>query len=250
MKPVAQEPALIDRVRESIVAAIVDGTLRTGERLAQEELARRLGVSRQPVSHALNVLKEQGVLIELGRKGLTVAPIESERLVQLYQVRGRLDALAAGLAARRALAGTADTALMTELDTLIAEQRDPDRDGDFAARVEADVAFHIAIYRLSGNPVIEETTRPQWVHFRRSMQAVLAAPGEHGTVWRQHWAIFRAIRRGDAETAERLALEHADTAADRTATRLKAEETHRTEARGTEAHGTKAYGAEARRTGT
>lgn len=227
MKPFAQEPALTERVRESIVAAIVDGTLRTGERLAQEDLAKRLGVSRQPVSHALNVLKEQGILVELGRKGLTVAPIEAERLVQLYQVRGRLDALAAGLAARRVLADAAEPDIMTEIEALIAEQRDPARAGDFARQVEADVAFHVAIYRLSGNPVIEETARPQWAHFRRSMQAVLGQPDAHPPVWRQHWTIYSAIRRGDADGAERLALDHADTAAARTGARLKQEEAQR-----------------------
>jgi DNA-binding FadR family transcriptional regulator len=90
--------------------------------------------------------------------------------------------------------------------------------------VEADVAFHIAIYRLSANPVIEEMARPQWIHFRRSMQTSLEQPGTHAPVWRQHKAIFNAIRSGDAIAAERLALEHAEHAADRTSAWLKAAE--------------------------
>jgi DNA-binding GntR family transcriptional regulator len=227
MKPFAQEPALTERVRDAILGAIIDGTFRSGDRLAQEDLALRLGVSRQPVSHALNVLKEQGVLVELGRKGLTVAPIEAERLCHLYQVRGRLDALAAGLAATRVRAGGAPSDVIREIEDLIAEQTDPSRAGDFARRVEADVAFHIAIYRLSANPVVEEMARPQWVHFRRSMQAVLDQPGAHAPVWRQHRAIFGAIRTGDAIAAERLALEHTESAAARTAARLKAGEPQR-----------------------
>ena len=231
MKPFAQEPALTERVRDAILSAIVDGTFRSGDRLAQEDLAQRLGVSRQPVSHALNVLKEQGILIELGRKGLTVAPIEPARLRHLYQVRGRLDALAAGLSARRVQAGEAPAAVLAEIVALIAEQSDPSRAGDFAHRVEADVAFHIGIYRLSGNPVIEETARPQWVHLRRSMQAVLAGPDMHSPVWRQHKAIYEAIRAGDADAAERLSLDHTETAAARTAARLEAEEIPREEAR-------------------
>jgi len=227
MKPFAQEPALTERVRDAILGAIVDGTFRTGDRLAQEDLAQRLGVSRQPVSHALNVLKEQGILIELGRKGLTVAPIEAERLGQLYAVRGRMDALAAGLAARRVRGGDAPADLIREIEGLISEQSNPERAGGFARCVEADVAFHVAIYRLSANPVIEEIARPQWVHFRRSMQAVLEQPDAHAPVWRQHKAIFSAIRKGDAITAEQLALEHTETAAARTAARLKAGEPQR-----------------------
>lgn len=80
-------PALAERVRDAIVDSILQGTYRAGERLAQEKLAEELGVSRQPVSHALNVLKEQGVLVTLGRKGLTVAPMDPALVVQLYQIR-------------------------------------------------------------------------------------------------------------------------------------------------------------------
>ncbi|MFC3229830.1 GntR family transcriptional regulator [Marinibaculum pumilum] len=224
MKPFAPEPALTERVRDAIVGAIVDGTFQAGERLAQEDLAQRLGVSRQPVSHALNVLKEQGILVELGRKGLTVAPVEPERLCHLYAVRGRLDALAAGLAAARVAAGTAPAGPLAEVEALLVEQSAPRGSGDFAAKVDADVAFHTAIYRLSGNPVIEEVARPHWVHFRRSIQAVLADPGEHPLVWRQHCAIFDAIRAGDAGAAEHLSLDHAETAAERTAARLTKEQ--------------------------
>jgi DNA-binding FadR family transcriptional regulator len=138
-----------------------------------------------------------------------------------------LDALAAGLAAMRVRAGGAPSDVIREIEDLIAEQTDPSRAGDFARRVEADVAFHIAIYRLSANPVVEEMARPQWVHFRRSMQAVLDQPGAHAPVWRQHRAIFGAIRTGDAIAAERLALEHTESAAARTAARLKAGEPQR-----------------------
>ena len=83
MKSLTNNPVLIDQVRDAIVGAIVEGDLRPGERLAQEDIARQLGVSRQPVSHALNVLKQQGVLVELGRKGLTVAPMEAWLLVTI-----------------------------------------------------------------------------------------------------------------------------------------------------------------------
>jgi DNA-binding GntR family transcriptional regulator len=221
MRPVAQEPALTVRVRDAIVSAIVDGTLRTGDRLAQEDLAARLGVSRQPVSHALNLLKEQGILVELGRKGLTVAPMDPDRLVQLYQVRGALDALAARLAAERVGQSAVPKSALDPLDALIAQQSDPARAGDFVQRVEADVTFHVTLYELSGNPAIEEVARPHWVHFRRSMQAVLVDPGIYPPVWQQHRAIFRAVAAADAEAAERLAREHAQTAATKTAARLR-----------------------------
>ena len=86
MKPIATQPVLIDQVYERLVESIADGSLLPGSRIRQEELAERLGVSRQPVSHALQLLKHQGLLIESGKRGLTVAPLDAGRIVDLYQV--------------------------------------------------------------------------------------------------------------------------------------------------------------------
>jgi DNA-binding GntR family transcriptional regulator len=70
------QPALIDRAYEQLVEAIADGTLAPGQRIRQEELGRALGVSRQPISHALQLLKQQKLVEENGRRGLIVSEIE------------------------------------------------------------------------------------------------------------------------------------------------------------------------------
>ena len=101
MEPLALIPNLIEQVHLRLVDAIADGTLAPGERLTQEEVAQRLSVSRQPVSHALQLLKRQGLAVEIGKRGLAVAPVEPNRMRDLYQVRGALDGLAARLAAER-----------------------------------------------------------------------------------------------------------------------------------------------------
>ena len=60
MEPLSLPPLLIDRVYLRLVDAIADGTLAPGVRFTQDELAQRLSVSRQPVSHALQLLRRQG----------------------------------------------------------------------------------------------------------------------------------------------------------------------------------------------
>src|SRR5260370_7074972 len=99
--PLDPQPALIDRAYERLVEAIADGTLAPGQRIRQEELGRMLGVSRQPVSHALQLLKQQKLVEESGRRGLTVCTVDAASIRELYQVRTALDALAARLAAER-----------------------------------------------------------------------------------------------------------------------------------------------------
>jgi len=226
MKPFPTAPVLTEQVRHAIVDAIVAGDLRAGERLAQEDIARRLGVSRQPVSHALRVLREQGVLVDLGRKGLTVAPMEAPRLRALYAVRGALDALAAREAAARVARGEADPEVVAALRALLDRQRaQPARKRKLTALVDDDVRFHVCLYRLSGNPVLEEISEPQWVHFRRCMHAVLEDRALRGEVWPEHAEILEAVLAGDAERAARLAENHARRAGEMTADRLAGQNT-------------------------
>ena len=70
MIPLDPTPNLIDQVYARILDGIVDRTLPPGHRIRQNELAEQLGVSRQPVSHALHLLHRQGLVAESGRQGL------------------------------------------------------------------------------------------------------------------------------------------------------------------------------------
>src|SRR5258708_22640298 len=101
MTPLDPSPNLIDQVYERILAGITDRTLPPGHRIRQNELAERLGVSRQPVSHALHLLYRQGLVAESGRKGFEVTRLDPRRIRQLYEVRGAIDALAARRTGRR-----------------------------------------------------------------------------------------------------------------------------------------------------
>src|SRR2546429_5455464 len=99
LTPLDPLPNLIDQVYARILEAITDRTLPPGHRIRQNELAEKLGVSRQPVSHALHLLYRQGLVAESGRRGFEVIQLDPERIRQLYEVRGAVDALAAKLGA-------------------------------------------------------------------------------------------------------------------------------------------------------
>lgn len=214
-------PALIDQVHDQLVSAIATGRLAPGQRLTQESVASLLGVSRQPVSHALQILKRRGLLIEHGRRGLAVAPLEAGRIEALYQIRAVLDGLAARLAAKRCASNGATAAERTALTNTLAAgealletaDRGADQSAAIAGLVEADVAFHGAIHALSGNPEIARTVAEQWPQFMRSMGFVLTASERAPIIWRQHRAIAEAILAGDAEAAEHLSRTHAEAAA-------------------------------------
>lgn len=216
-------PALIDQVHDRLLAAIIDGSLAPGARLTQESVAADLGVSRQPVSHALQVLKRRGLVMEHGRRGLMVAPIDAARLIALYQVREVLDGLAAGLAAARVARGDASVAERADLEAALARGLALRPGVSMTERVEADVGFHSSIHRLSGNTAITETVAEMWPHFMRSMAIILADGGIRTRVWDEHAGIVAAVLAGDPHQAERLARAHTADAARATGIRLAAQ---------------------------
>jgi DNA-binding GntR family transcriptional regulator len=220
MKPITSQPVLIDQVYQRLVESIADGSLVPGGRIRQEELADRLGVSRQPVSHALQLLKHQGLLTESGKRGLIVAPLDASRILDLYQLRTVLDALAARLAAQRIAIGSADPSQCRLLEQALEHGASLRPDRSTSAFIQSDVDFHTAIYRLSGNSAVEETVSAQWPHLKRSMGVVLDNPDERLLVWQEHTAIVRFILAGDTASAEAAAHDHASRAGSATAKRL------------------------------
>ncbi|MEK9828504.1 MAG: GntR family transcriptional regulator, partial [Rhodospirillales bacterium] len=145
MLKIEPKPDLVAQTRAAIRGAIIAGELPPRSPLAQEDLASKFGVSRQPISHALAMLKQEGLVVDRGRKGQMVAPIDPEKLLALYQVRGALDRLAARLAATNAHKSSSGLLEIVDRGTDALNKRSVED------LVSADIAFHSALYELSGN---------------------------------------------------------------------------------------------------
>ncbi len=192
-------PDLVDQVYRALLDAISSGSLVPGDRLTQEDIAERLAVSRQPVLQALRLLKRDGLVQDAPGRGLLVTPLDPAWIAQVYEVRGALDALAGRLAAER----------RAVLDPKLVEQgRRAARGRNVEAMIEADVAFHSALYAASGNPLIGQSAQLHWVHLRRVMGAVLQHARQREAIWDEHAAIASAIADGNAERATRLIDQH------------------------------------------
>ena len=221
LEVVSMQPALIDQVHDRLLTAIVDGSLAPGRRLTQDGIAEMLGVSRQPVSHAIQVLKRRGLLVESGKRGISVARIDGRRILDLYRVREALDGLAAELGAARVRAGRVPAQEIATAQSSLVVGFALAENAAIATFIDADVAFHANVYRLSGNSAIAETVSEQWPHFRRSMGLVLATPDVRARVWSEHAAILEAIVAGDAAEAGRRARGHTARAGEETSRRIE-----------------------------
>ena len=206
---------LVEQVYVAIKANILEGVLSPETHLRQEDLAEPLGVSRQPISHALALLEREGLITDFGRKGKMVARVDPARLLNLYQVRGVLDGLAASLCAKNV-----SPELQETLDQIIEDGHKAQRSKSIKALAEADIKFHRTLYTYSGNPEITKTADASWSHLVRSMHQVLENHHLHKGIWEDHQRIAEAIFIGDQQLSQELATHHADSAGQMTFTRL------------------------------
>jgi len=217
MRPLLPEPDLSERIHDAVLEAICSGELKSGTRITQGELAQQFGVSRQPVLQAMMLLRREGFLVDAGRKGVCVAPLDVQQARHLYVVRGALDGAAARLAATNYTPHLAQRGRQ-----LLEVGRRAVASGNIPSVIEADIDFHLFVYEASGNPVIGETAQPHWQHLRRVMAAALGAEDLRVSVWDEHEGILRALEEGQVAEAEALARGHTEQMADILTGRLKA----------------------------
>ncbi|NMG32609.1 GntR family transcriptional regulator [Aromatoleum evansii] len=216
MKILETQPKLVEQVHKAILEEISGGRLRPGSRIIQEQIAKELGVSRQPVQQALALLRNQGVLRDAPGRGLLVAPLDVRYVRNMYDMRAVIE----GLACRRAAELNAKQA-KAKGPALIRAGRKAVAAGSYNEMIAADMAFHHFIYAMSENPFVAPAMEAHWTNTQRVMGEVLTNEEQPRNVWGQHEAILEAIAAGDAQKAEELGRQHISQAADFMIARLQ-----------------------------
>jgi DNA-binding FadR family transcriptional regulator len=206
--------SLSDQVIARLRQQITSGAWPVGSRIPTEpELVTQLGVARNTVREAVRALAHNGLLdIRQGSGTWVVATSELAGVMQrrfatadpghVTELRGTLEAAAAGFAARR----RTDEDLEL-LDRLLARRERAWASGDRDAFVDADSAFHLAVVSASHNEVLAELYADLGQVIRDSLREHVGAelrPADY----QDHARLLEAIRAGDPTTATAEATAH------------------------------------------
>lgn len=198
----------MNRAYEQLYELIVHGRLPPGARIAEGTLAETLGVSRTPVREALQRLRQEGLLIEVGggaglRGRLAVAPLERERMEELYALAAAIEGLAVRGLSKVEVAQREELARGLEKTERAfhaeARRRAPEYDSLF----ELHRAFHHALVEAAAGPetrAVLRTIRPQMDRYEW-FYAPMAGPDFTPTRV-EHGAIVEAVRHGNARELE------------------------------------------------
>jgi DNA-binding GntR family transcriptional regulator len=203
IRPVARPVPLRQSVYEALVELIVAGGLQPGQHLVESELARQLGVSRQPVREALHRLEAEGWIDLRPSQGAFVHVPTDHEVDQLLDVRELLEGATARLAARAATPEAVATLRATWQEGAEAVES-----GDVARTVAANNDFHAAVAELAGNTVLAELSEIVGRRVRWYYRQVAPARGHES--WAEHAELVAAIEAGDEDQAAALARVHTE----------------------------------------
>ena len=151
---------LRDVVFENLRSAILEGKLKSGQRLMEVQLAEQLGVSRTPVREAIRKLELEGLVVMLPRKGAYVANISVKDLMDVLEIRASLEGLGASLAAERR-----NDEDIKNLEELEVEFEEAVRTQNIDMLLKKDIEFHECIFKAANNKKLEKMINTLWDHF-------------------------------------------------------------------------------------
>tara|TARA_Y100000385_G_scaffold115957_1_gene120649 strand:+ start:6488 stop:7138 length:651 start_codon:yes stop_codon:yes gene_type:complete len=147
----AQKISTVQRIETELMDEISVGELPPGTRLDEAKLAERFGVSRTPIREALSRLTAQGILVPGEKRGVFVAEYSREELSQIFEAMHEIESTCAKIASQRLSFFARSEIELAQTECMVAANA-----GNRMGYLRANEAFHMAIYKATGNPYMAE----------------------------------------------------------------------------------------------
>jgi DNA-binding GntR family transcriptional regulator len=200
--------SIADQIFDQLERDILTGKYKRGELLSEQRLAEDLGVSRTPVREAVRRLEQEDMIEDSGR-GLVVVGISKEDMPDMYEIRMRIEGLAAQRAAER-ITGDELREMGDILDMqgfFIEKQSKTDSDNSDKIK-DLDSQFHELLYRCSGSKPLCDILIPMHRKMTKFRKASVRKKSRASASLQEHLAIFEALKAHDGEQASALMMQH------------------------------------------
>jgi DNA-binding GntR family transcriptional regulator len=204
MSSVVNNVALFEAADGVIRKLIFSRTLKPGERIDEQALARDLGISRTPLREALKVLHNEGLVTLVPRRGCFVTQLTGRDFEEIYGMIGLLESAAAGRAAARAT--PADAARLRKITQRMVQMAD---ERNYKKYFDANLAAHALLLEIAGNAWQKKT-----IEYLRGIcrlwprASVADIPGRLEESLREHQELLHAVEANAAARAEDIMRRH------------------------------------------
>jgi DNA-binding GntR family transcriptional regulator len=186
-------------VYEELRQDIIDGKLKPGQKIIMSEIAKKYGLSEIPVREAVRRLESDGFVNFTPHVGAVVTEIDEKEFIEIYLIRIELEALATRLAVPYVSDKDVEylTRINQEMETAI-EKKSYEKLGNLNRK------FHLRIYQSAPYPYLNNMLRDLWEKAERTQSVFAYVPERAEASVKEHINIINALKKKDAELAEKL----------------------------------------------
>lgn len=191
-----------DLAYELILLDILDGVLKSGEKINQESIAAKFNMSRTPIRDALIRLESEGFIIKNGKAGYNVYTLQLQDYADFYEFRTQYEAHAAYLAARNITCRQ-----LEQLQNNLTEYQNACIQIDLKRIFSLDLQFHSLIVEASRNRYLIEISE----QYKRKRDFYTRLVINEDTLYgmnKKHEMIFNAIKNCNEDEAKKAMESH------------------------------------------
>ncbi len=192
------ERLLKQNIADLLRTEIMKGVLQPGGRIVEGTWAATFGVAQASIREAINILAQEGFVTKQSGRSARVVHLSHQDVLQLYQLRGALEGLAASLAA----------SIQPDLSPLqfaVDGMREAATAGHREALLDCDLQFHLHLCEAAGNPFLLEHARRVLLPFFAFVRMRVAASHQETSLWSKdleaHQRIIDLVREGEGDVS-------------------------------------------------
>lgn len=191
---------LSEKVYHTLKNMILNGKLKSGEKLNQEKLAKKLGVSRTPLLSAFSKLGKEILVEIIPRRGAFVKKLNYEEFLELYDIRARLEPLGAYEAAKHATEYE-----IKQLNKILDNFKRNILQYSSKHISKIDYDFHMAIMKMSKNDLLFKMISSFNIIILSNLEGLLKDPRQS---LEEHIKIYDAIKEHNTDLADKMMFSH------------------------------------------
>jgi len=203
LPPINDRAPISPQIYERLRQAVTTLAMLPSESLSEQDLAKKLGVSRTPVREALIRLADEGLIDVLPQRGSFVAPIRIADVEEAQFIRETLE-----VAVARRLAQSRSEEFLELVRANLRRQEQAVRDDDHDLFLELDEAFHRSFCDAAGLPKSWRVIKTVKLQMDRVRYLSLPQAGHLSFILAQHQAIFEAIAKKRPDLAAERMTQH------------------------------------------
>lgn len=212
----ARSGSVRERAYLYIQQQIALGHLAAGAGISELQLAAELGSSRTPIREAMNKLAAEGLLEQNPGGGMTVAQLQREHIIELYELREALELYAVTKAVREPMHASERDRIQKTIDQIGDLEAELVRSGSelldhdhMQQFIAADLGFHALLVSLAHNSRLQKTISE--TRLLISVFSIKRRGHDAGTlrsIQAYHQTILDAVLNQDAEAVRKALTEH------------------------------------------